>query len=203
LDYGKLIADGPTTETLPIYYDTMKRMDITADTAISDKKRRRGSGVVRFSQIRVEDENERETFYFPMGATVRFVIRYNVFEDVNELYFVIYLRSGRDADGIASLTHLLSDKPLKAGTEGVAVVELPGHSLRPHEFPIFYWLGDSMMHAYDIVDDLTDPLVITTDKDFEELGFHPTVFAGYVTLESNLASNRLTPAHENGNGHHS
>jgi hypothetical protein len=45
--------------------------------------------------------------------------------------------------------------------------------------------------------------VITTDKDFEELGFHPTVFAGYVTLESNLASNRLTPAHENGNGHHS
>lgn len=186
VDYGHIIADGPTEDSLPVYYDTMKRMNISADASKHDPKKRRGNGAVRFSQIRIEDIKGNETYYHTMGARIRFVIRYQVMERVKELYFAMYLKSGLDSEILAGTTQMISDQPLEAGYEGLFVLDFPNPPLRPHEYPLMFALADSEMISYDIVDDLTDALVILTEKDFKDLGFHPIVRSGYFTLESKL-----------------
>lgn len=186
LNYGQVIADGATADSLPTYYDTMKRMNIDADASKHDPKKRRGNGAVRFSHIRIEDTKGNETYYHAMGSRIRFVMRYQVMEPINELYFAMYLKSGTDSEILAGTTQLISDKPLEPGYQGEFILDFPNPPLRPHEYPLLFALADSEMTSYDIVDDITDTLVILTEKDFKDLGFHPIVRSGYFTLESKI-----------------
>jgi len=172
LKEGRIIADGPTADTVQIYHDHLRQIEVNADTDVMNPKNRRGSGAVRFTGIRTEDESGRECSEFMMGSTIRFVLSYQTFAPVDELYTSILLRSGISREVVTSARHLVSGERLSPGCTGSVVIEFPNVNLRPGEYPLYFWLG-KRGRPFDVVDDLTIPLIIYTDKDSEDLDFDP------------------------------
>jgi hypothetical protein len=162
----------------------MRQMSIDAHTAVGDSEHRRGNGAVRFTSVRSEDENGQPCTDFKMGGTVRFVLSYEVFEPVSDLQISVALRSSKTREVTTSARYVISEHPVENGHKGTVVIEFPEANVRPGEYPLYYWLGNRLAQPYDVVDDLTIPLMFTTNKDFEELGYDPTVQVGYYDIGS-------------------
>jgi lipopolysaccharide transport system ATP-binding protein len=184
MEAGQVVTDGPTTDTIIAYYDQMRQMSIDAHTAVGDAEHRRGSGAVRFTAVRTEDENGRACTDFQMGSTVRFVLSYEVFEPVADMHVSVALRSGKTREVTTSARYVVSERRLEQGHTGTVVIEFPEANVRPGEYPLYYWLGNRLSQPYDVVDDLTIPLMFSTNKDFEELGYDPTVQVGFYSIAS-------------------
>ncbi len=184
LSGGQVVQDGPTSSVQAAYYEEMRRSEVTSDTSVHDTRHRRGSGAVRFTGIRVQDVQGNATFDFAMGDTIRFVLSYQVFKPVDELYCSIVLRSSRTGEVVTSATNLLSKEPLQAGYKASTVIEFPQANLRPGEYPLAFWLGNHLVQAYDVVEELTLPLMISTEQEFEQVGFNPTYPIGFYTINS-------------------
>ena len=182
LSQGSLVQDGPAAKVVALYNEEMRKSEITADTSVHNPQFRRGSGAVRFSKIAVEDSNGIQRFDFQMGETARFNLGYEVKEDVNALNVMIALRGGMSNEVITTARGVISKTPLKAGTKGEMVLEFPDLALRPGEYPLYFWLGETSSKFYDVVDNLSAPLIISTQKSEDELGFDPTQSMGYFSV---------------------
>ena len=186
---GRLQIDGTTDKVQAEYYAEMRKMEITADTAVNDERHRRGSGAVRYTGIEIQNGTGEITHDFMMGDTVRIVLDYLVFEPVDELYCSVVFRSGKHTEAVTSATHMLSKDSLKSGYKGKCVIEIRNLNMRPGEYPIAFWLGNHLVQAYDVVENLTMPLIVSTDKEFEEIGFNPSHPIGYYSISSELITN--------------
>ena len=184
LSGGEVALEAPTSEAVIAYYEQMRQMDIDATTGIGDAQHRRGSGAVRFTSARVENEAGKPCSDFEMGSTLRFVLSYAVFEPVGELQVSVALRSGKTREVTTSARHIISRQRLEAGQAGTVVIEFPNANVRPGEYPLYFWLGNGRAQAYDVVDDLTLPLMITTHLEFEDLGYDPSVPVGFYDIAS-------------------
>lgn len=189
LSAGRLIQDGPTVDVQTAYYNEIRRNEFNADTAVNNAQHRRGTGAVRYTGIKVQNADGNEHYDFMMGDTIRFALTYQVMSNVNELFCSIVLKSAKTNEVITSAIQLLSDNPLKAGYSGQCKVEIPNTNLRPGEYTLSFWLGNRLAQAYDVVDQLTMPVFISTNKEFEELGFNPAYPVGYFNMVSKLISN--------------
>jgi lipopolysaccharide transport system ATP-binding protein len=187
LQEGMVIADGPTSDTQTEYYKGLQQVAINAQTDVMNTLNRRGSGEARFTGIRVEDEKGNASFSFVLGSTIRFVLSYLTFAAVDSLYVSILLRSGMSGEVITSVRHLVSAKKLAAGYKGSLVIEFPELNLRPGEYPLYFHLADRPNRALDVIDDLTAPLTIHTDKGFEQLGFEAARPSGFFNIESKMS----------------
>jgi len=186
LDEGRISADSDTPDTLQVYYETLRKLEVNEETDITNSENRRGSGAMRFTRISIEDASGNDCSRFMMGDTVRFALSYQVMESVMPVYVGVLIRSGKSADVVTSANYLLTDQRLEPGQSGSVVIELPNIKLRPGEYPLYFSLTGGPGKPFDIVDDLTMPLIISTDKDFDELGFHPSRPNGYVNIESRM-----------------
>jgi lipopolysaccharide transport system ATP-binding protein len=186
LQEGRVIADAPTLDTLRVYNESMRRLEFGAYTDVMNPKNRRGSGQARFKAIHLEDQQGNRTYSFAMGSTIRFILSYKIFTSVDGFYIAILLRSGISGEVVSSIRHLVCDKKLVTGFEGTLLIEIPNVNLRPGEYPLYFHLADGRNRALDVVDDLTLPLTIYTDKDFEELGFEPARSTGFFNIESKM-----------------
>jgi len=186
LNEGAIIADAPTADALTVYHEFLRQMEVDADTDVMNPKNRRGSGVVRFTEIRVVDESGEECSEFQMGCTVRFVLSYQVLTPVDDLFISVALRSGVSREIVTSAPHLVSEERLSPGHIGRAVIEFPNVNLRPGEYPLYYWLGNHMWRPFDVVDDLTIPLTIYPDKDYEDSGIDLSRVSGFFNIESKM-----------------
>lgn len=183
---GYVTMDGPTHDTIMGYYKDLELLAVDTNTAISDTKNRRGSGEVRFSKILIQDESGKECSNFMMGSTIRFASSYQVFEKVDSLFIYIALRSGRSGELVTSVRHPISEDSLPQGHSGTVTIEFPEVILRPGEYPLHFGLGNSRRQAYDIIDDLTIPLIISSNMDYEEMGFAPSTNEGSFTIKSRM-----------------
>lgn len=190
LEAGGGIADGPTADTMLMYYEQLRQMEVDADTDVMNPKNRRGSGAVRFTEIRVVDESGRECSTFMMGSTIRFVLSYETFAEVDDLWVSILLRSGISREPVTSVRHLVSGERLFPGQTGSMVVEFPNVNIRPGDYPLYFWLGSQTKRpfAFDVVDDLTTPLIIYADEDSEDSGLDPSRSVGFFNIESRVVS---------------
>jgi len=186
LGEGAVIADAPTSDTLRVYNETLRRLELDVYTDVMNPKNRRGSGAARFTEIRIEDEAGEKKSKFIMGSTIRFVLSYRTFATVDGLFVGIFLRSGISREFVTSVRYLISDKKTCSGYIGSAVVEFPNVNLRPGEYPLYFQLADGPNRALDVVDDLTLPLTIYADKAFDELGFEPARPSGFFNIESRM-----------------
>jgi len=173
-----------------MYNEQIRQLAFGADTESHNPKNRRGSGAARFTQIKAQDTEGKDSQVFRMGETIRFVLDFKVFNPVDNLYGAVALRCGKTREIVTSATHLISKKKLFAGHEGQFIIEFPNPNLTPRDFPLYFWLGcerDGCFHPYDTVDDILPPLIITTDKDALSLGFSPSEeIPGYFTIPSKL-----------------
>jgi lipopolysaccharide transport system ATP-binding protein len=186
LSEGALVEDGLTADTLETYYESLRQKGVDARTDVMNPQNRRGSGVARFTEIRIEDEAGRERTRFKMGSTIRFVLSYKTFFSVNILLVEILLWSGNSREIVTSVRHLISEKKLEAGSMGSVVIEIPKNNFRPGEYPLYFWLGGGLRQPYDIVDDMTMPLMIYADTNYSNLGFDASKPYGFFNIESKM-----------------
>ena len=121
-----------------------------------------------------------------MGGNIRFALSYQTFEPVDDLIVAITLRSSRTGGIVTTVTHPVSKEILPAGHAGSIKIEFPEIKLRPGEYPIYITLRNNREIYFDVIDDLTIPLIISARKDNEELGFDPTRDQGVFSIESRL-----------------
>jgi lipopolysaccharide transport system ATP-binding protein len=186
LNDGHVVMDGPTHDTILGYYKDLELLSVDASTDINNTKNRRGSGAVRFNKILVQDESGKDCSNFMMGSTVRFALSYQVFEQVNDFSVSIALCSGRTGELVTSVKYPISERAMTPGNKNTLIIEFPEINLRPGEYPLYFWLGNRRNQPFDVVDNLTAPLIIGTDKDIDELGFNPSGSDGFFNIESRM-----------------
>ncbi|MFO0852005.1 MAG: ABC transporter ATP-binding protein [Gemmataceae bacterium] len=175
---GRVQMDGPPGPVVAEYYKQTADVKLTAGTGVHDPKVRRGSGAVRFTGLDVTGRDGRPRHEFGLGEPVRFDLRYEVLRPVPHLYAAVILKSARTREVATSLRVPISATQLPAGRTGQVVVELPDPPLRPGEYPLYFWLGNDHAEPFDVVDELTNPLFVQTDRGYEELGYDPTSECG-------------------------
>jgi lipopolysaccharide transport system ATP-binding protein len=186
LSDGKLRADAPVNDTIEMYQKLSTKMDFDANTAVNNEKLRRGSGKARFTGITLQNAEGVETNAFQMEENISFAMSYVVSESIENLYIQVCLLSNFSKELVTSSWHQISSVKVESGHRGRAVVEFPRNKLRPREYLLYFWLGNKFGQPFDVVDDVLPPMVITTDKGMEELGFDPAEASGYFEMDSRL-----------------
>ncbi|MBT9311374.1 ABC transporter ATP-binding protein [Leptothoe kymatousa TAU-MAC 1615] len=190
LDKGEIIADESIEASLNTYHQSLRNLQFNVSTGVKNSSSRRGEGQVRFTEITLLDNNNNETFHFPMGDKIRFKLSYQVFSEVKELGLLIRLRSGTTGEPITSDFHHLSSKESANYGKETIVIEWTNNNLLPGEYLLYFWLGNSTTQAYDVVDDLTHPLVVNANIDTSSKNLHPSSLLGFFSMESHLLSDQ-------------
>jgi lipopolysaccharide transport system ATP-binding protein len=189
LNAGRIIADDRTTEALRAYDAIVasSQMDVRT-AALGDVRHRRGSGAARFTKVEVQDASGNECWDFEPGDTIRFVLTFDAYEPLSSLVVGVGLRSSMTREIITTSRHVLSSEPTKPASGQGVVIEFPNTNLRAGEYLLYLGLGDDYMNAFDVMDDLTRPLIISTTKSWQELGYDPAQPSGYFSVRSRLVS---------------
>jgi lipopolysaccharide transport system ATP-binding protein len=179
---GQLVADGPANLVLTQYESANRQVQVTADTAIGDERFRRGSGEARFTFIALQDRDGNSRQDFEPGETICFAFAYECRAPISALSICVALRSGATGELATSITARVAATGLPAGAKGTCFVEFPDNLLRPGEYPLYFWLGRSALHPFDVVDGLTAPLTIFSRRSAEALGYDPQNPAGIFSI---------------------
>jgi lipopolysaccharide transport system ATP-binding protein len=193
LERGRVISDGPTDSVLAVYNQRLRESRIDADTGINNPQNRRGSGAVRFSAVSVEEPDGEERYTFSMGDTVRVKMSFIAHRELRGLAVFVGFRSGVSRELLTSARHVVTDAPVPAGTVGTVSVDLPALNLRPGEYPTYLHVGESIQSPtnYDVLDDLTPPVVIVAGERRQHDNFDPSRPVGIFSIESRMIVERL------------
>jgi hypothetical protein len=135
------------------------------------------------------DTDGNDCFEFQMGATVRFKLTYQVLKDMPRLTAYVALRSGMTNEIVTSSRHILSQEPVVSGTVGTVVIEFADIFIRPGEYPLYFGMDD-FSQRFDVVDDLTLPLVVRAGvEQQQDANFTPITVQGYFSLPARLLLN--------------
>lgn len=188
LEHGRVAADGPTDSTLAVYNQKLRELRVDAETGVNNPENRRGSGAVRFTSVSVEDLDGNERYTFSMGDTVRFRLTFAVHAPMRGIAIFVGLRSGLSRELITSARHVLTDSVVQPGTISTVVVDLPEVYIRPGEYPLYLHVSEELQSPrdYDVLDDLTPPLVIVPGTRIMHDNFDPSRPLGVFSLPSRL-----------------
>jgi lipopolysaccharide transport system ATP-binding protein len=188
LEHGRLVADGPTDQTLATYNERLRTLRIDAETGTNNPENRRGSGAVRFTGVSVEDLAGAERYNFRMGETVRFRLSYVANEPMRGAAIVIALRSGISREIMTSVRHVVTSDQVTPGSVGTVVIDLPDIYIRPGEYPLYMHISEAVPTRtnYDVLDDLTPPLVIAPGGRQLHGNFDPAQPVGVFSLPSRM-----------------
>lgn len=194
LEEGRVVSDGPTTSTLEAYYDVLNDNGPDARTGLGDPRHRRGLGQARFARITLRDQEGVERYRFERGETACFELAYEIHEPIHGLEVSMQFRSSMTHEPLATIRHSITTEDVAKGASGMVVIEVPDIPFRPGMYPLTFGLTknredvvkerDSFKgrRPYDIVDNLTAPLVI----------YDPTAVedgkVGFVELDSRLVN---------------
>jgi lipopolysaccharide transport system ATP-binding protein len=188
LEHGRVIADGPVDSTMAVYNQRLREMRVDAETGVNNPENRRGSGAVRFTSVSVEDLEGNEHYTFAMGDTIRFRLTFTVHAPMRGLAVFVGLRSGISRELITSARHVVSEATIAPGTESTVIVDLPNVYIRPGEYPLYLHVSESLQSPrnYDVLDDLTPPLVIVPGTRIMHDNFDPSRPLGVFSLPSRM-----------------
>jgi lipopolysaccharide transport system ATP-binding protein len=190
LDKGDIILDDMINNVLFRYKQCITQVDLSRPFATFSHQNRRGSGEARLTSVQLMNGNGAEGFEFQMRDTIKFKLSYKVFQDISELLVYIGLRSFSGREIVTSFKHFISDTPMLEGTQGTIIVELDNSTIRPGEYPLYFWLGDRSARmayeSFDIIDNLTSPIVIRANDENLSLDIDPNAPSGYFSIPSRL-----------------
>jgi lipopolysaccharide transport system ATP-binding protein len=189
LDHGRVIADGPTDATLAVYNQRLRDMRVDGETGINNPENRRGSGAIRFTAVSVEGLDGAERYTFEMGETVRFRLSCRINAPIRGLTIVVALRSGMSRELVTSARHLVTTAPIPQGETATVEIDLPNVYIRPGEYPLYLHASEAVQSPlnYDVLDDLTPPLVISAGARSPHDNFDPTQPYGVFSLPSRMS----------------
>lgn len=164
LEHGEVRQRGDIVDTVMSYSNSLKFRSIDEHTSIAHEKFRRGSGAVRFSEVKILNSDLHESQIFTPGESVRLLLSYKCLIEVPELYVNVSLKSGQLNETVTSVYHQISKKIIKVGQNGLVEIEIDTTSFRAKEYNIYLWLGNSYRQPYDVLDGLVGPLLIKTNN---------------------------------------
>jgi lipopolysaccharide transport system ATP-binding protein len=188
LEHGRVVADGPTDSTLSIYNQRLREMRVDAETSVNNPQNRRGPGTIRVTSVSVEDLEGNERYTFAMGDTVRFRLSFTTQATLKGLAVFIAFRSGLSREILTSVRHVITEATVPEQTTSTVIVDLPDVYMRPGEYPIYIHVADANIapRNYDVLDDLTPPLVIEMgDRPLTD-NFDSTKPVGFFSLPSTM-----------------
>ncbi|MDO8502342.1 MAG: ABC transporter ATP-binding protein [Gemmatimonadaceae bacterium] len=195
LEHGRVAADGPTDSTLAVYNQRLRELRVDAETGVNNPENRRGSGAVRFTAVSVEDLDGNERYTFAMGDTVRFRLTFTVHAPMRGLAIFVGIRSGMSRELVTSARHVVTGALVSPGTTSTVVVDLPSVYIRPGEYPLYLHVSESLQSPknYDVLDDLTPPLVIVAGSRVLHDNFDPSRPLGVFSLPSRMTVEEPLP----------
>jgi lipopolysaccharide transport system ATP-binding protein len=194
LERGSIIADGPTAEAVLKYEAMVAATPVDASTAVGDTQYRRGSGAARFTKIEVQDARGTERWEFEPGETIRIAFTFDVYERLPNLAVGVVLKGGRSKDVVTSARHQLSTGPVSPAQGRTAIIEFPNADLRCGEYALYFGMADTNANPFDVVDELTRPIVVSTTRTFLELGYDPANPSGFFNIRSRVVDENVTVA---------
>lgn len=188
LEHGRVVADGPTDSTLTVYNQRLREMRVDAETGVNNPENRRGSGAIRFTGVSVEDLGGAERYTFAMGDTIRLRLSFTVHAPMRGAAVVVALRSGMSREIVTSVRHVVTERELAPGASSTVVIDLPNVYIRPGEYPLYLHLGEAIQSPknYDVLDDMTPPLVITAGGRALHDNFDQTKPLGVFSIPSRM-----------------
>ncbi len=188
MDHGRVVADGPTDSTLAVYNQRLRDMRVDSETGVNNPENRRGSGAIRISAVSVEDLKGVERYTFQMGDTVRFRISCKVNAPMRGLAIVVALRSGMSRELVTSARHVITTATIPQGEAATVVIDLPNVYIRPGEYPLYLHASEVVQSPvnYDVLDDLTPPLVIAGGPRGAHENFDPSQPYGVFSIPSRM-----------------
>ncbi len=191
LNKGGVLVDADTEASLSIYSNMLRETIIDIETGIGDEIYRRGMGAIRFTSVALKDLGGKSRFNFEMGETIRFELSYEVFNEIEGLAAYISLRSSLSGETVTSVQHLISLDKIVAGTKGTITIELPNIYIRPGEYPLYIHISGAIPTEtnFEVLDDLTPPLVVTAGDKRQHTNFDATNPAGFFSIPSRFIAN--------------
>jgi len=177
---GKLVAEGKTADMIGKYRYLNKTAAITKDSVDREYVTTRGKdftgyGQARFTGIGIIDTEGNERFVYKNDEEIAFHLSYEVYKEVQKLYFQISILK-EDASGInivslTSLNHEIVDADcLKPGSKGTVIIKFSSKLFIPGVYPLYFWLAEGYGSECDIVNRLTNPITIQGDTDLLKQG---------------------------------
>lgn len=193
LHNGALILDSSTKNTLTQYSKLLRELKVDDSTGIGNESVRRGLGVIRFSSVLLCDEHNTRRSMFTMGETVRIQMGYKVLKDMDGLTIYIAIRSELTKEIVTSVQHTLFTEKLTAGTHGTIIIDLPDIYIRPGDYPLYFHVSDAEMTStsVDVLDDLTEPLVICADDKKSYDNYIPARSKGCFSIPSTVIASEI------------
>jgi hypothetical protein len=104
------------------------------------------------------------------------------------LAIFVGLRSGLSRELITSARHIITESEVSPGTTTTVVVDLPESYIRPGEYPLYLHVADALSSPrdYDVLDDLTPPLVVVPGTRIMHDNFDPSRPLGVFSLPSRI-----------------
>jgi hypothetical protein len=138
--------------------------------------------------VSVEDLDGNERYTFSMGDTVRFRLTFTVHAPMRGLAIFVGLRSGLSRELVTSARHVLTESVIQPGTTSTIVVDLPEIYIRPGEYPLYLHVSEALQSPrdYDVLDDLTPPLVVVPGTRIMHENFDPSRPLGVFSLPSRI-----------------
>lgn len=160
LDRGELAMVGRVSEAISQYFGSFSDKSVEG---LSTNLSRPGTGAARFSQIRLQDGQDKDTSAFEKGNPARVAFRVDVLKSVQRLVVTIDMESGMTRQNATSIVRLISAEELSAGASLEFVVEFSTSTIRPGIYPLRYTIGDGADTVYDSLEEGTRPLSIIGD----------------------------------------
>jgi lipopolysaccharide transport system ATP-binding protein len=178
IDKGNISSSGPADRVIRDYINHSMKTDLTSYESLKDTHFRRGTGQVRITSLKMyhaTTEQEQNEFDYRSDIGLDFTI--NVQEPVEELFFLLALRSSLSREIITATERIRIPLNLKTGSFPFRIT-LPNLNLNPGVYETYYWLGSSRQEtAYDVIDNMTAPLVIRVSE------HEKAIKTGYCQLE--------------------
>jgi hypothetical protein len=139
---------------------------------------------------------------FAMGETIRVRLSYRLYKTMRGLQVYVGLRSGSTREMVTSVRHVLTKETLAPGTGGIVTVELPDVYIRPGEYPLYLQIKERVHTKtnFDVLDDLTAPVVITGGSISEGDDCDPYYPVGYFSIPSRIVDSVISPGQQVGPG---
>lgn len=173
LDRGHIVADTDTDKALQEYNKVLRSSRLKVNKGEYNSNRR-GSGTLSFTNLEILDMSNEKRNIFKIGETVRFRIDYVINRKIKGLHVGVHLRLARYDIGLTGATHQVKKEELLENEKGTVFVELDLSTIRPGEYNMYFWLGDTNALTqgnptnYDVADNMTEPLIVKARNEEEK-----------------------------------
>lgn len=176
LDKGRIVFEGDTHDALQAYASMQSDGVVRVNSGVFNKNRR-GSGTLSFTQIDILDFGNAQKNIFSVGERVRFKMSYEVYARMKGLHVNVCFFSDKARDLLVTdMRYEIKSEMVEKGDKGSVILEVTLDAIRPGEYILYFWIGDTDaalyggVSHYDLLDGMVGPIIIKSENNEKTTG---------------------------------